>query len=54
MSNQAYHNKGFGVAFTWIMILTMIVHGLLSVGKIVNMNEYVVEITIVNLDVTSA
>ena len=72
--NKAYHNKGFGVAFTWIIVLTMIVpliglmfiddtwdrvvnnmlvHGLLSVGKIVNMNEYVVEIIIVNLDVTS-
>ena len=25
MSNQAYHNKGFGVAFTWIIVLTMIV-----------------------------
>ena len=24
MSNQAYHNKGFGVAFTWIIVLTMI------------------------------
>ena len=21
MSNQAYHNKGFGVAFMWIMLL---------------------------------
>ncbi len=73
MSNHAYHNKGFGVAFIWIMVLTMLiplvgtlliddtwdrfkssmsVHGLLSVGRIVNMNEYVVEIIIVNLDVT--
>ena len=25
MSNQAYHNKGFGVAFIWIMILTMLI-----------------------------
>ena len=24
MSNQAYHNKGFGPAFLWIIFLTMI------------------------------
>ena len=24
MSNQAYHNKGFGTAFLWIIFLTMI------------------------------
>ena len=34
--------------------INMSVHGLLSVGKIVNVNECVVEIIIVNLDVTSA
>ena len=24
MSNQAYHNKGFGVAFLWIMLLFIV------------------------------
>ena len=28
MSNQAYHNKGFGVAFIWIMV---VIAGCLSV-----------------------
>ena len=33
MSNQAYHNKGFGVAFLWIIFLTMIlpVIGLMTI-----------------------
>ena len=25
MSNHAYHNKVFGVAFIWIMVLTMLI-----------------------------
>ena len=74
MSNHAYHNKGVGVAFIWIMVLTMLIPliGTLLIDdtwdrfvnkyvsawtsecwQIVNMNEYVVEIIIVNLDVTS-
>ena len=33
MSNQAYHNKGFGTAFLWIIFLTMIlpVIGLMTI-----------------------
>ena len=38
---------------TWIELsINMLEHGLLNVGKIVNMKECVVEIIIVNLDVT--